>query len=222
MNIGLAFSYVFKDKNWFKKLGIAALVTLIPVIGQFIVAGWGMKVTKNVIDGEEEDALPSVNFGEDLKRGFMVWVINMLYALPAGILLGVAGILFGVGAGSEENAQIIMMIFGGCLGLIGLIVAFVIAFMAMAGMANYIAKDEFKAAFNFKEVFGLLKKSFGSWLIYLLIAALAGSIIAPLGAIVCVIGMFFTTAYVLAVNGHLLGQVYNKASETSFVDVEVL
>ncbi len=222
MNIGLAFSYVFKDKDWFKKLGIAGLIGLIPIVGQFVVIGWAMKIAKNVMDGFVETALPNVNFGEDLKHGFMVSIINLLYALPAGILLGIAAVLFGVGSGTEENARTVMMIFGGCLGLIGLIVAFVIAFMGMVGVTNYLAKGQFGAAFNFKEVFGLLKGSFVSWLLVILVGGLAASIIAPLGTIACGLGVILTATYVSAVNGHLLGQAYNKAAGPSIIEVEDL
>ena len=223
MNIGLAFSYVFKDREWFKKLAITGLIGLIPVVGQFVVLGWGMKIAKNVMDGYEEDALPNVNFGEDLKRGFMVSLVYFLYALPAGILIGISSALFGFGANSDDTLRIVLMIFGGCLGLIGLIVALLIAFMSMAGVTNYLAKGEFKAAFNFKEVFGLVKKSFVSWLLAALIGGLAGSIIAPLGTILCVIGVLLTATYVTAINGHLLGQAYNKATTPELlIDVEPL
>ena len=63
MNFGLAFSYVFKDNDWFKKLAIAALFSLIPVVGQFVLVGWGLRIAKNVIDGNKEYPLPTT---EDL------------------------------------------------------------------------------------------------------------------------------------------------------------
>ena len=45
MDFGLSFGYVFEDKDWFRKIAIPALVSLIPIIGQFIVTGWGLKAT---------------------------------------------------------------------------------------------------------------------------------------------------------------------------------
>ncbi len=33
MDFGLAFSYVFKDPDWFKKVAIPAVCSLIPVVG---------------------------------------------------------------------------------------------------------------------------------------------------------------------------------------------
>ena len=94
MDFGLSFSYVFKDKKWFEKIILPALCGLIPVIGQFVVAGWGFQATKNVIDGKVEDALPSLSFGADLGRGFFASVITAIYSIPVAIFVALAGGLF--------------------------------------------------------------------------------------------------------------------------------
>ena len=156
MNFGLAFSYVFKDEEWFKKIALTALCGLIPVIGVFIVAGWGLKATKNVIEGNEEHALPNLEFGPDLGRGFMAALITLIYGLPVGIIGGISGGFFGIGGNQEEVWMIVLFIVGGCIGLFGLLLAVVLAFMGVVAVANYAAKGNFKAAFNFKENFGML------------------------------------------------------------------
>lgn len=92
----------------------------------------------------------------------------------------------------------------------------------MAALANYVAKGQFGAAFNFKQVFGLVKKSFLSWLLVIVGQILAMGIIAPLGSIACVIGVFLTMAYGTAVYSHLLGQAYNASTEPVAGSVEVL
>jgi len=114
------------------------------------------------------------------------------------------------------------MLIGGCLGLVGFLLAILIAFLSVAGLANYVAKGEFKAAFQFKEVFGLVKKAFGKWLLFIILQSLIVSIIAPLGAIACFVGVFLTAIFANAVNNHLLGQVYNKAATPVLESVEVL
>jgi hypothetical protein len=223
MNFGLSFSYVFKDPDWFKKVAIPALCGLIPVVGQFVVAGWALKATKNVIDGNEEHALPELEFGPDLGRGFMSFLIGFIYGLIPAILMSFAGGLFGWGADVYEEAlMIIMYIAGGCLGLVGILVGLLFGFLGMTGIANYVAKGEFKAAFQFKELFAMIKKSFVSWLLVLLGAILTTGIIAPLGSIACGIGVLLTTAYANVVYAHLLGQAYNKSKDTTFEAVETL
>jgi len=222
MNFGLAFSYVFKDEEWFKKVALPALCSLIPVVGGFVALGWALKATKHVIDGNEEHALPELEFGADLGRGFMAFLINIIYSLPVILFSGIAGMLFGFGGDADQTVQVILFILGGCLGLLGLLLGFLIAFMSVAGLANYVAKGTFKAAFQFKEIFAMLKKSFVSWLLVIVGQALAVGIIGPLGSIACGIGMFLTLAYGNAVVAHLLGQAYNQSASPVVGDVETL
>lgn len=223
MNIGLAFSYIFNDKDWLKKILMPALCGLIPIVGQFVVIGWGLKAAKNVIDGNVENALPELEFGADLRRGFLAYLVQAIYLIPIVIIFGIAGGLFAGGnAATEDIVSTLLMILGGCIGLVGLVIAIVIAFMSMAGLANFVAKGEFGAAFKFKDIFAMVKKSFVTWLLLAVIQGLVAGIIAPLGTIICVIGVIFTLAFAQAVNGHLLGQAYNKANEPVLGEVEVL
>ena len=222
MNFGLSFSYVFKDPDWFKKVAIPALCSLIPVVGIFVVAGWALKAASNVIEGNEENALPELEFGQDLGRGFMAFLIGLIYSLIPMILAGLAGGLFGWGVDAGQALKVILYIAGGCMGLLGILAGLVLGFLSMTAVANYVAKGEFKAAFQFKELFGMLKKSFVSWLLVFLGAILTMGIIAPLGGIACGIGGLLTSAYASAVFAHLLGQAYNKSHDLTFEAVETL
>ena len=49
MDFGKAFTYVFEDEEWIKKILIGALLSLIPFVGWWFVGGWGLEITKNVI-----------------------------------------------------------------------------------------------------------------------------------------------------------------------------
>lgn len=224
MNFGLSFSYVFKDEDWFKKIGIVALVGLIPVIGQMIVVGWGIKITKNVIEGKAEYALPELDFGADLGRGFMAVLISLIYSLPVALVTSLAGALVGFGtSGTGEDAAVtLLVIAGACLGLIALIVGILIAFLSAAAIANYAAKGEFGAAFKFKELIAMLKKSFVSWLLVVVGYLIAMSFIAPLGAIACGIGALLTSVYAVAIYSHLLGQAYNESVSPVMEEMETI
>lgn len=208
MDFGLAFSYVFKDADWFKKVAIPALCSLIPVIGPFILLGWAAKAAKSVMDGNAENALPELDFGADLGKGFMLTLVGLIYSLPIAILVAASSGLVSVAPNSDEVVSIVLYIIGGCVGLIGLLAGLLIAFLSAAGMANYIAKEEFGAAFRFKELFGMLKKSFVSWLLVVVGYILGIGIIAPLGTVACGVGALLTAAYGNLIVMHLLGQAY--------------
>lgn len=222
MNFGLAFSYVFKDKRWFEKILLPAVCSLIPFIGPFIPAGWGLKAAKNVMEGRQADALPELDFGADLGRGFLAAVITLIYNIPNILIAGVGGLLFASIADTSNTSNAVPVIMGICLGIIFAVLALLLNFLSIVGIANFIGKGKFGAAFRFKEIFGMLKKSFGSWLLVLLGQILTMSIIAPLGSIVFIIGAILTTAYATAVYSHLLGQAYQKTSEPSLLEVETL
>ena len=59
MDFARAFSYIFEDSDWLKKVGIAALVLLIPVLGVITVFGWSLTVTKRLIEGQTTNLHPA-------------------------------------------------------------------------------------------------------------------------------------------------------------------
>lgn len=219
MNFGLAFSYVFKDKEWFKKIIIPALVNLIPFLGQLVLVGWGLKTTKKLIDGEEEIPLPSLNFGADLGKGFMVFLITLIYAIPFIIFLGLGISSFIFSDNLDQPVRILLVCLGACLTLFAFLFALLTLFLFVIGVANYIAKGKFGAAFRFKELFGMLKKSFVSWLLVIL-GLIAAFLISPIGTLLCIIGASLTMTYSVTFVTHLLGQAYSKSAALP-VSVEI-
>jgi hypothetical protein len=221
MDFGLAFTYVFKEEDWFKKIAIPALCGLIPIIGPLIVSGWSLKAAKNVIDGNAETALPELDFGADLGRGFMAALITMIYNLPVAIFVVAASGLFTAGGNADQTMSIVLYVVGGCAGLIGLLLGLLVLFLNVVAIANYVATGEFGAAFRFGELFKMLK-SFGPWALAVLGSIIGLSIIAPIGTVACGIGVLLTTAYGSAVYAHLLGQAYVKSHAEKVEVLETL
>ncbi len=214
MDFGLAFSYVFQDKDWLRKVGIVALISLIPVLGQLVLLGWSLNITKRVIDRHPE-TLPEVDFGGDLARGFSAFVIGFVYSLPItlfGVVFGVLDSVVAAQSGSDA-VRTFIAILSLCFSLFVLIYGVAIAIILPAAYGNYIAKGNLSAGFALSEVFGLVRANIGAYLIVLL-GSFVGGLIAPLGTILCVIGVILTYTYTVAVMGHLYGQAYNAASQS--------
>jgi hypothetical protein len=74
--------------------------------------------------------------------------------------------------------------------------------------ANLAVKERIGAAFDFKEIFRMLRNNFTAWLIVIGGSMLCGAIIAPLGAIVLGIGAIVTVFYSQLIVAHLTGQAY--------------
>jgi len=219
MDFGLAFSFVFKDRDWLKKIAIMALVGLIPIIGQIVVYGWAMNIAKRVMDNDP-NPLADLDFGGDLSRGFMGFVISFVYSLPVILVSSVSGIFDSLTTMSDSNAAIgVYTAIVVCFGLVALVFGLILAVLIPAALCRYLDTGSLSSAFDFGEVFKLVRLNIGTYLIVLLgtfVAGIAGS----LGFIACVIGVMLTYAYSLAVTGHLYGQAYAEATRNKMI-VEV-
>ncbi len=206
MNFTKAFTYIFDDPRWLEKLVIPLLVTLIPVIGWMVAAGYLLRVTRNVAEHQVEP-LPELEFGADLGRGFNLFVANLVYGLPVlvvSLLLSLPLALTQNGNGTTFFA-IALAIFGGFLFL--LYVLFLLIIMPVVN-ANLATKGRIGAAFEFKEIFRMVGNNFKAWLIVVGGTILCNVIIAPIGGILLVVGAIITSFYAQLIIAHLTGQAY--------------
>ena len=207
MNFGNAFSFIFDDANWFKKIIIPTLVGLIPVIGQMVIGGYIIRTIRNVAN-KDPYPLPEMDFGEDLRLGFGWVVVGLVYSIPMAI---VGAIMSLVTQSLEQNAENPILIIASIgLGLMMGVWGLIMAFFLPAAQANYAVKDKIGAAFNLKEVFGMIFRNPVAWLLVLVGTFLSG-LIAPLGIIACGVGVLLTTMYASLVNAHLSGQAYSDS-----------
>lgn len=212
MEFGKAFTYVFEDSDWLKKIGIAALVSLIPIIGQLIVLGWSLEVTRRLIRNEPALLPDWSDFGGHIMKGLKAFVIGLVYSLPiilVGACQGVVPLL--AGDGGDDTLTSIVTIITICFSCVIFIYALLLAFVIPAAYGKFAATDELGAAFRFGEVFGLVRAAPSAYLIALLGTIVAG-FVAGLGIILCFIGVFLTLVYSMAVNAHFYGQAYNQAT----------
>jgi hypothetical protein len=219
MDFALAFSFPFKDQQWFKKLVVPGLVSLIPVIGQFFIVGFGLNVAKRIIEKNPE-SLPELDFGGDLKRGFMSFVIGLGYSLPLIVLALIFGIIMVAigglaGDGNSDTAGILGVVMGAGFGIISILYGILVAFFTSAAMGNFLAKgEELGAAFRIKEIWGFLKTAIVPYLL-VIVGGIAANLIGSLGSIICAVGLLVTMPYAMAVYGHFIGQAYNLATTTT-------
>ena len=211
MKFGDAFTFVFQDLDWFKKIIIPGLVgLLIPVIGQMVLLGWALKVTLNVIRNNP-NPLPAMDFGGDLGRGFKAWVVGLVYGIPMFIFyLPILILSIIAGEGGDQTMAIVVAIAGACFGFLMLLYGIVMGLMLPAAYARVAAEDTIGAGLAFGEVFGMVKKNLVTYLL-ILVGTVAASFIGSLGSIACVVGIFVTMPYSFAIMGHLYGQGYLEA-----------
>ena len=213
MDFGKAFSFVFDDQDWLRKVAIAALISLIPVIGPLMLAGWGFAVTRRVIRGEEKPLADFSDFGGILVNGLKVAVIGLVYMLPVILVQSCSGGALAI-VGQESGDETLMTIIAisqACFGCLTLLYSIAAGLVLPAAIGKFADTDELKSAFRFGEVFTLVRDNVGAYALVLL-GTLVASLVASLGVIACVIGVLFTGAYAAVINGHLTGQAYKQAT----------
>ncbi len=213
MEFGLAFSFQFKDPDWLKKIALAALVSLIPVIGGLFLMGWGVEIARRVIN-RHPVPLPDLDFGANIGKGFLLGIIGLVYSIPLVIFWLPITVVpaLGVAAELDENTLgVVMTIVSLCCGGLALLYAIFMAFMLPAAYGNFAAKGNLGAGVRFAEVFALVKAAPVAYLLVLVGGLIAG-FIAPLGSIACGIGVVVTAAYAMSMMFHLTGQAYLQAT----------
>ena len=212
MDFGKAFSFVFEDEEWLKKVGIAGLIMLIPILGMLVVLGWSVEITKRVINNHPEPLPDWDAFIDYLVKGLQVFVIGFVYMLPVTVfqICNLGGMML-MENGADEAVIAAVSILTICFSCFVLLYSLAAGMILPAAIGNFAAKDELKAAFSFGEVFGMVRDNIGAYALVLL-GSLAAGFVGSLGAVACVIGIIFTYAYSFAINGHLWGQAYNASN----------
>jgi hypothetical protein len=213
MQFSLPFSFVFKDPDWFKKLILTGLVTLIPVVGQIFLLGWMVEVIRRVIN-DDPVPLPDLDFGKNLGGGFKAWVVSLVYSLPLFIFILPINVVPVLATSLELDANTMTTVFavvGLCCGGLALIYAILLAFMLPAAFGNLAYRGGIGDGLRVADVFGIVRSALVPFLLVIVGQAIATGLIAPLGALVCGVGTLLTLPYAMAIVGHFTGQAYKQA-----------
>ncbi len=218
MDFSAPFGFPFKDQNWFQKLLIAGLITLIPIIGMLYLLGWGLEITRQIIF-HEPIVIPETDFGKFLTRGLKAFVISLVYSIPAMILQvpnGIANVMIESSANSGEASSALVggiMALSVCTGLLNMVYSLALAFILPAIYGLFLVNnEEISAGFRFGEIFGLAKKAPVAFLLAL-VGYMIGSMISGLGVIACIVGIIVTIPYGILIMSHFYGQAYLEAAK---------
>ncbi|HLB47072.1 MAG TPA: DUF4013 domain-containing protein [Anaerolineales bacterium] len=221
MEYGTAFTYPQQDADWLKKWLIMAFVPLIPVVGGFLVLGYMVEIMRRVIKGETPVLPEWTDFGEYLKKGFMGFVVALVYALPV-ILLAICmyAVQFGIAlaAGNADSDSTVRTlgtvtsVISVCFGCLIFLFALALAVLLPAALGRFAATGEMGAGLRLGEVFNLVRAKPGVYIIVALLAGLATSVLMSVGTIIPCCGTLVGAAYGQLAAAHLYGQAYRVAT----------
>jgi hypothetical protein len=189
-NLQNAFDYAKKMTEDAGRWIILIVLAIIPIIN-LIVIGYAARVVKETPSSKSP---PKLERYVDLwVKGLMVVIALIIYMIVPLIVFGFAiasfVLAFVGGAGMTRGMpgpiwSMPMIGVGGGLILIGIIVTFIFAIIAVMGILHMIYTDKFGKAFAFREIIGKIKKiGWGSYLLWLIVIFIINIIFGAIGNI---------------------------------------
>jgi hypothetical protein len=222
MDIGSAFTYMFDDQDWIKKIAIGggimvgALILTPILIGLALflpLSGYMLETLKNVRDGHPTPLPEWTNFGDLFSKGLMVFVIYLVYNIPSILLSCISGGISIATTSPDMNQDVIatLGIVSVCVSCLQLVISLIGNALLPAAIIRYAQFGSLGAAFQFGEIINFIRNNIGDYIIVVLLGWVAG-LIAVFGLILCLVGVFFTSFWSILVTANLYGQLARKAS----------
>jgi hypothetical protein len=103
MHIEKSFTFPFEDKDWVSKLGLGALITIVPILN-FAWSGYLVGILRNVMNDAVEPLPSWDDLGRKFTDGLILFAAGLIYAMPILIVFCMpVGILAFSGRLSEIN-----------------------------------------------------------------------------------------------------------------------
>jgi len=224
MDVGKSIGYVFEDKKWSNKLLVGMLISIVPIIN-FALLGWVIDIMRNVARREPQPLPEWGDFGDKFVKGAILFVVSLIYSLPALLITcPLFFIPFTRGDFGRDGQQALSGMIAGTALLFTCaisIYALLISFLMPAIFLNFARKGTFSACFEFGEIWRIMSKNLGdyivAWLIIIVISIAVSFVLGIVGTVLAFIPccgwilawILFGVAgvYIMAVFGHLFGQI---------------
>jgi hypothetical protein len=232
MDIGKSFSYPFEDKQWISKLGLGAVIALVPILN-FAWSGYMVGIIRNVMNSEPEPLPTWDDIGKKFNDGLILFLAGLVYALPMLIviclplsIMVIPAILSGNGdmqdiANTIAGATSILFL---CLLCVFLVYALFLSVIYPAILVIFTREGTFASCFKFREVFDLIGKNtssfFTAWGLSLIAGLVVGLVVGVvnafigwipcLGWIISLVLSLGSGVYITGVYAHLFGQFGNS------------
>ena len=228
MNIEKSFRFPFEDQQWISKLGLGALITMVPILN-FAWSGYLVDIIRNVMNNTAEPLPTWDDLGKKLSDGLILFAASLVYASPILVLmcLSFSMMAFSDGFSGNSNMDDLTRLISGAGGVLfsGLLCLFFLYAIALsviypAVLVMFSREGTFSCCFKLREAFDMISGNAGpfftAWGLSLAGGLGVGLVIGILnlfvGWIPC-IGWIASLAlslgsgvYIGAVYAHLFGQ----------------
>ena len=230
MDIGKSFSYPFEDKQWVSKMGLGAVISLVPVLN-FAMTGYMIQIVRNLMNDVQEPLPNWDDLGKKFMDGLMLVLAGLVYALPIIILsflsfgvMAIPSILSGSSDVSDAVAGVGSVVFAG-LTCLFVVYGLVLSVIFPAIYVNYAKEGTFASCFQLREIFNIIGRNAGAFFTAWGMSLVAGLVIGLVASIVTgVLGWIPCVGWVIAIGitlgvgvymsmiyAHLFGQFGKQA-----------
>lgn len=228
MQFEKAFSYQFEDPQWPAKLGLGALISLVPILN-FALVGYMVAIMRNVVAQAAEPLPHWDDLGRKFMDGLLVTLAGFIYAIPMLALLAVPAVLLLAARVSSSNSG--LQDFSSALGALGGLVlapvifllflyALLLSIIRPAILVLFSRDGTFSSCFRLGEMIQLIRRNarlfFLTWLIVILasmavgfVVSLAGTLISwipCIGWLAAIVLGLGSAIYLVSVDAYLFGQ----------------
>jgi len=199
LNIEESLRSLARDPAWPRKLGLGIIWSLLSftIVGAFFVQGYMLLLLERVARAEPLPLPEWEDYGGLLRRGWRVFVTNLVYQLPLivlWIILGVASfglIVAFIGtirhSGGSRGANpllfspfLLLLIIP--IGLLLALLGFLIGLIIPAAQAQLVLHDRLGAAFDLGAVLAFIRRNLGQYAIAVALSIGAGLLLDGLSA----------------------------------------
>jgi hypothetical protein len=228
MDIGRAVRHPLEDQAWPSKLGIGALIALVPILN-FALFGYGVDHLRNTANGRDVPLPTWDSLGQKFMDGLKLFVISFVLSLPLILLscifsLATGGIAALSGGGDEVQgaAAAGIGVLGLALGCLALLYSLILAYITPVVYIQYTRTKEIGACLRIGEMLGLTRRNSGSYIMIFLViigmsivmSLVVGvlGIIPCLGWILALIISLLLAPYFTVLVAHLCGQYAQESN----------
>jgi hypothetical protein len=212
IDIGRAVTYAFEDQKWSTKVGILALLGLVPGLNTIMWGGYALTIARRIMRGEQPPLPDWADWSDIAVRGLLSIVATAIYFLPVILLsccFTVINFLSGQNSGVLTAIQC-------CFSLVGLIYGLAATLLLNVGHVRYIKTDQFSDYLDLGGRIGDLRANTNFYVmlfIYQVILGVVTAIICAILAITCIGAVIVATVAFLA-NGYVLGSAAASATDS--------
>jgi len=228
VDIEKSFSFPFEDEEWPSKLGLGAVISIVPILN-FAWSGYMVGIIRNVMEDVTEPLPHWDDLGRRFTDGLILFAASLVYALPMLILLclPLGSLAFsGALSGSRDMEGLAEVIAGAggllfvCLFGVFFLYGMALSIIYPAILVLFAREGTLESCFKLRAALDLISRNAGpfftAWGLSLVTGigvGLAGSFVSMilsfipcLGSIVGLGISLVTIVYTGAVYAHLFGQ----------------